>query len=291
MSLILKQNAPHIVADSNGPTFAVPLGNTSVTFPPGTYPVNFTLSLEVEVIDPDGVDTVIGSHRLDSETAWHNTTLSYTPTTDHPDLYSAFVMNYTLGPEHWGVMWYFKFYANDSLGNWNSSGVWFRSFSAGFVNTAGPEFEVPLGNVSFDLLPNREYTDFPLSLEVEVTDPDGVDTVIGSYRLDSETVWHNTTLSYTPTANHSDLYSAFVMNYTLGPGHWGVKWYFKFYANDSLGNWNSSGVWFQSVFGGESTWLRILDLLRNPYFLIAVASVAVFVIVLIMKHLGTRFRH
>jgi hypothetical protein len=98
--------------------------------------VNFTLSLEVEVTDPDGVDAVIGSHRLDSEAAWHNTTLAYTPMTDHPDLYSASVMNYTLGPEHWNVTWYFKFYANDSLGNWATSEVYFQSISGGWLTSS-----------------------------------------------------------------------------------------------------------------------------------------------------------
>jgi hypothetical protein len=99
------------------------------------------------------------------------------------------------------------------------------------------------------------------------------------------------TLAYTPTTDHPDLYSAFAMNYTLGPGHWGVMWYFKFYANDSMGNWASSGVWVQSISGGESTWLRILGLLTNPYFLMAAAAVAVFVTVLIVRHLRVSFRH
>jgi hypothetical protein len=279
------------MADSNGPTFAVLLGNTSVTLPPGAYPRNYTLSLQVEVTDPDGVDTVIGSYRLGSETVWHNMTLSYTPTTDHPDLYSAFVMNYTLGPDHSSVMWYFRFYANDSLGNWSSSGVWFRSAGMEFVDTTGPEFEVPWGNLSIDLIPNER--NYALSLGALVTDPDGVDTVIGSYRLDTETAWHNITLTHTPRTGLPDLYTAFVMNYTFGGGDWQLTWYFKFYANDSLGNWALSGVSAQSMAGGALTSLLSTDLFANPYTLMAVASVAaaVFVIVLIMKYLRSPLRH
>jgi hypothetical protein len=288
--LILRQNDSHIIADSTGPTFAVIDGNTSTTFPPGADPVNFTLGLEVEVTDPDGVDMVIGSHRLDSEAAWHNTTLAYTPTTDHPDLYSAFVMNNTLGPEHWNMMWYFKFYANDSLGNWASTGVWYRSADIEVGNTTGPEFFSPNGNLFVDLVPN--YPDYPLVLTVQVTDPDGVDTVIGCYRLDSETTWHNITLTHTPRADFPDVYSAYVMTYTFGGTDWSVIWYFKFYANDSLGNWATSEVYFESIAGGELKSLPSMDLPEIPYILIARIVVAVvvtvFVVVLLLKYREVR---
>ncbi len=131
ISLPVIGEAQQSIADTNGPEFDVPFGNLSVDYPPESGPVNISLTLRVEVTDPDDVDTVIGSYRLDEETEWLNKTLSYTPREEYPNLYSTFVMNYTLGPGNWGVVFYFKFYANDTLDNWNSSSVYFYSFSGG----------------------------------------------------------------------------------------------------------------------------------------------------------------
>lgn len=155
------------------------------------------------------------------------------------------------------------------------------------TDTNGPVFDVPFGNLSIDLPPETGPMNISLKLRVEVTDPDGVDTVIGSYRLDEETEWHNKTHSYTPRETHPNLYSAFVMNYTLGPGNWGVRWYFKFYANDTVGSWNSSAVYVHSIWGGGMS-SPTQCIFLNPLFWIAVIATVFVVAVVVRRFLKNR---
>jgi len=155
------------------------------------------------------------------------------------------------------------------------------------ADTNGPEFDVPFGNLSIDLPPESGPMNISLKLRGEVTDPDGVDTVIGSYRLDEEIEWHNKTLSYTPTETYPNLYSSFVMNYSLGPGNWGVKWYFKFYANDTLGNWNSSSVYFHSISGGGMA-SPTQCIFLNPLFWMVLVPLLFLITILTRKLLKNR---
>lgn len=154
-------------------------------------------------------------------------------------------------------------------------------------DTNGPEFDVPFGNLSIDFHPESGPVNISLMLRVEVTAPSGVDTVIGSYRLDDENEWHNKTLSYTPREGYPDLYSAFVMNRTLCSGDWGGKWYFKFYANDTLGNWNNSSVWFESFFGGGMP-SPASSIFLNPLFWIAVVATVLVIAILVRRFLKNR---
>lgn len=141
----------------------------------------------------------------------------------------------------------------------------------------GPEFNVINGNESGTLAPAESYN-LTFTLITEVTDPDGVDTVIGSYNRDNKSVWQNISMYYSPTERHPNLYKSIPLNYTLGPGNWGVIWWFKFYANDSNGNWSSSGVWFNSIHGGASTStsIKLQDLLVIISFILIVSTVILF---------------
>jgi hypothetical protein len=74
-----------------------------------------------------------------------------------------------------------------------------------------------------------------------VRDPDGIDTVIGSYKNRSESIWKNVTMEvYGDIGNNTFLYSAKPLNFTLDNEHRLEVWYVKYYANDTLGNWNVS---------------------------------------------------
>ncbi|MFQ5831304.1 MAG: hypothetical protein ACE5H4_01200 [Candidatus Thorarchaeota archaeon] len=122
------------VISSEGPSFNYPHGNRSHDLIQTPDPLVIRVGIEVEVVDPDGVDTVIGSWAnahdpYDLELAWVNVTMQYTPTEMYPDLYTAWVLNYTWGIDDWGSFWYNKAYANDTLGHWSTSAVWYSSFS------------------------------------------------------------------------------------------------------------------------------------------------------------------
>jgi hypothetical protein len=66
--------------------------------------------------------------------------------------------------------------------------------------------------------------------------------VIGGYKNRSESTWRNVTLHH-----DSDAYwLGHATNYTLDEHGW-VIWDIRFYANDSLGNWNASDITFFSV--------------------------------------------
>ena len=115
------------------------------------------------------------------------------------------------------------------------------------ANSEGPTFTFMMPNFA-DLIPGTEPVDVSLDLTVKVTDPDGVDTVIGSYSNRSESIWKNVTLHKDLISGISNSYKGHACDYTLNKEHYGVIWDIKFYANDTLGNWNVSETTFLSVF-------------------------------------------
>ena len=114
------------------------------------------------------------------------------------------------------------------------------------ADSEGPTFTFTMPNFA-DLIPSKEPISLSLELAVRVTDPDGVDTVIGSYSNRSESLWQNITLHQDWASGKSDYYKGHACDFTLDETHNGVIWDIKFYANDTLGNWNVSETTFLSV--------------------------------------------
>ena len=71
---------------------------------------------------------------------------------------------------------------------------------------------------------------------VTVTDSDGIDLVIGSTRETSEHLWHNVTL----TASESDPNRYYGYYPVILPSPGSIIFEVKFFAADSLNNWNVS---------------------------------------------------
>lgn len=76
------------------------------------------VNLRVTVIDVDGVNVVLGSIRNISDSIWHNVTLE--ELAKIPNRYSG---NFSVVLPEVGMTYTFevKYYANDSLNNWNIS--------------------------------------------------------------------------------------------------------------------------------------------------------------------------
>ena len=146
------------------------------------------------------------------------------------------------------------------------------------ISSDGPSFNVTMGNLSYDLIRTPGPMEIRIGIEVEVIDSDGVDTVIGSWANaqewdNEELTWNNVTMSYSPREMYSDLYAAWILNYTWEVDDWGSIWYYKAYANDTLGHWSTSGVWFSVI--------SVIDPPPSPYAWIAglsfiVGSTAIF---------------
>ena len=111
------------VCQSSGPSFDLTLMPGFGDLVPGTEPVNLTLELRVGVTDPDGVSSVIGSYKNNSSSEWNNITMKQDTSTGDPDDFVAWPINYTMNEPSFVVIWDIKFYANDSLDNWNISNV------------------------------------------------------------------------------------------------------------------------------------------------------------------------
>jgi hypothetical protein len=75
---------------------------------------------------------------------------------------------------------------------------------------------------------------------VTVTDPDGVDLVIGSTKESSGVLWHNVTL----VVSESDQYRYYGYYSVILPTPGSTTFEVKYYAVDSLGNWNVSDTVF-----------------------------------------------
>lgn len=113
-------------------------------------------------------------------------------------------------------------------------------------DNSGPDFDLTLLPDFVDLIPGSTPIIFSLELRVGVSDPDNVDTVIGSYSNSSEN-WVNITLNYDESTTNPSDYAAQALNYTIPGGTSLTIWNLKFSANDSLGNWNVSQIKTMSV--------------------------------------------
>ena len=112
-----------------------------------------------------------------------------------------------------------------------------------FIQSNGftpPQFD-EVGKRFVDLVPSSVPVEMTLDLYVIVRDEDGIDTVIGSYKKDNDTIWTNTTMSfYAELPEQRHLYSAEPLNFTLDADNRNIVWDLLYYASDSLGNWNKS---------------------------------------------------
>ena len=124
------QEKAFLPCDLEGPVFQFVMPEFADLIP-GTGAVNLSLNLAVRVSDPDGVDTVIGGYKNRSESTWRNVTLHHDPDAYWPDQYLGHAIDFTLDDEHSAVIWDIRFYANDSLGNWNASDITFASIWRG----------------------------------------------------------------------------------------------------------------------------------------------------------------
>lgn len=109
------------VCQTSGPSFDLTSMPGFADLVPGSEPVTLTLELRVRVTDPDGVSVVIGSYKNESSSEWTNVTMLEDLSLGNPDDYVAKPLNYTMVGTNWVVIWDVIFYANDSLGNWNTS--------------------------------------------------------------------------------------------------------------------------------------------------------------------------
>ena len=133
----------------------------------------------------------------------------------------------------------------------------------------------------YDLVPSSVPVEMSLSLSVVVRDEDGIDTVIGSYKKDNDTIWTNTTMSfYAELPEQRHLYSAEPLNFTLDADNRLMLWDVVFYASDTLGNWNKSAQ------GSISYWFLTADDDSTPITVVtgvAIVGIVVAVIVVIKK--------
>lgn len=85
---------------------------------------------------------------------------------------------------------------------------------------------------------------FVLHLWVLVWDPNGIDTALGSYKDNSDSIWTNVTMTYVDTETINDsqyspvyYYQVNATTFSLDPNHSGKVWNVKFYARDTIGIW------------------------------------------------------
>ncbi len=137
-----------IISDDSGPVFDLTRLPDFVDLIPGSEPVIFSFELRVGVSDPDNVDTVIGSYSNNSEN-WVNITLNYDESTSYPDDYAAHALNYTILGGYSVTIWNMRFFANDSLGNWNVSQIKTVSVARSHFGTGtGTETTPTSGNLA-----------------------------------------------------------------------------------------------------------------------------------------------
>jgi hypothetical protein len=143
--------------------------------------------------------------------------------------------------------------------------------------SSGPSFDLTRMPGFADLIPGAEPVTLTLELRVGVTDPDGVSTVIGSYKNNSSNTWTNVSMNQDATASNQDVYVARPFNYTMSEPSFVVVWDIKFYANDTLDNWNMSKmIQFSVCRQGPANYTNVL-----AEFLVPVA-VTIIVVVLIL---------
>ena len=137
-----------------------------------------------------------------------------------------------------------------------------------------------------DVVGSGEKDTYWLVLRANVTDPDGIETVIGSYCNRSEGKWYNITMQPDPDHESGDIYKIVARNYTLTNRNSGVIWDIKFYACDSLGHWSTNQT-FQSVnrlWRSEPTGLEPVELTIGITTALLVLAV---VIIVIARRMGS----
>ena len=152
--------------------------------------------------------------------------------------------------------------------------------------TSGPSFDLTSMPDFVDLIPGSEPVTLTLELRVEVTDPDGVSVVIGSYKNESSSEWTNVTMLEDLSSGIPDDYVAEPLNYTMVGTNWLVIWDVIFYANDSLGNWNTSDLHKMSVCrqGYSTTPNSTIDITAIPVVALAAALIVIITSLLYMIH-------
>ncbi len=103
-----------------------------------------------------------------------------------------------------------------------------------------PQFD-EVGHMFFDWVPSSVPVESSLGLLVVVRDEDGIDTVIGSYKKDNDTIWTNVTMSVSAELREQRYsYSARPLDFTLDTDNRLMVWVVVYYASDTLGNRNKS---------------------------------------------------
>ena len=150
--------------------------------------------------------------------------------------------------------------------------------------TSGPSFDLTAMPGFVDLIPGSEPVTLTLELRVGVTDPDGVSVVIGSYENESSSEWTNVTMLKDLSSGNPNDYVAEPLNYTMVGTNWLVIWDMIFYANDSLGNWNTSDMHQMSVCrqGYSTTPNNTIDITAFTAVALAAALMAMVVITLLL---------
>ncbi len=106
----------------------------------------------------------------------------------------------------------------------------------------GPDFR-GVGDTYADALQNSDVTHITLSFYVTVYDSDGISSVIGSYNEQNGTEWSNCTLDlYHVYESGWRSYVGNGTNFTLTAEYRIKIWDVKYYACDSMGNWNATDV-------------------------------------------------
>ncbi len=148
-------------------------------------------------------------------------------------------------------------------------------------NGSSPPQFYEVGHEFADLLPSSVPVEIPLDLYVVVRDEDGIDTVIGSYKKDNDTIWTNATMSVSSELTEQRYsYSARPLNFTLDADNRLMVWDVVYYASDTLGNWNKSAQ------GSIAYWFLTADDDSTPITVVtgvAIAGIIVVVIVVIRK--------
>ena len=111
---------------------------------------------------------------------------------------------------------------------------------------------------------------------VTVTDSDGVDLVIGSTRESSEHLWHNVTM----TASESVPNRYYGYYHVVLPSPGSITFEVKYYAADTLGNWNVSDSVFQYL---SNLGMSSPDLIPLLATVTTISMTAVVLIVIIFR--------
>jgi hypothetical protein len=138
-----------------------------------------------------------------------------------------------------------------------------QGFSAS--DNQGPIFR-GIGDTYADALQDSDIEYFSLSFSIYVSDEDGIGIVIGSYKEQNRSYWNNITLGL----NHEfedgwKNYIGYGPNFTLTSEYRTRVWDVKYYACDSLGNWNASSEMKYSY--------NLLGKLEDPFRLVPVYAI------------------